>query len=107
MGTVRWEQSYVDDQLVVKEIHKVVVYKFTVGDVEDPDLYAADPIWKWQESNPGKFVMEHAIDKPIWHRRLDQSTYGYQYAIEAELEMKKLSEYYLKFGNENGITRSR
>ena len=103
MGAVRWEQSYVGDQLVVKEIHKVVVYKFTVGDVEDPDLYAADPIWKWQESEPGKFVMEHAIDKPIWNRYLDSSSYGHQYAIVAELEMKKLSEYYLRWGNKHGI----
>ena len=107
MGTVRWEQSYVGDQLVVKEIHKIVVHRFRLGDVEDPDLYASEPLYKWQESDPGKFVMEHAIDKPIWHRQLDQSTYGYQYAIEAELEMKKLSEYYLRFGDKNGITRSR
>jgi hypothetical protein len=98
MGKVRWEQSYEGDQLVVKEIHKVIVHRFRLGDVEDPDLYAAEPLYKWQESDPGKFIMEHAIDKPEWHRHLDQSTYGYQYAIVAELEMKKLSEYYLRFG---------
>jgi hypothetical protein len=98
MGKVRWEQSHEGNQLVVKEIHKVIVHRFRLGDVEDPDLYAAEPLYKWQESDPGKFVMEHAIDKPTWHRQLDQSTYGYQYVIEAELEMKKLSEYYLKYG---------
>ena len=103
MGKVRWEQSYEGDQLVIKEIHKVIVHRFRLGDVEDPDLYAAEPLYKWQESDPGKFIMEHAIDKPTWHRYLDQSTYGYQYAIEAELETKKLSEYYLRWGNKNGI----
>ena len=103
MGKVRWEQSYEGDQLVVKEIHKVIVHRFRLADVEDPDLYAAEPLYKWQESDEGKFIMEHAIDKPTWHRYLDQSTYGYQYAIEAELEMKKLSEYYLRWGNKNGI----
>ena len=107
MGKVRWEQSYEGDQLVVKEIHKVIVHRFRLGDVEDPDLYAAEPLYKWQESDPGKFVMEHAIDKPTWHRYLDQSTYGYRYTVEAELEMKKLSEYYLRWGNKNGITSSR
>ena len=107
MGKVRWEQYYEGDQLVVKEIHKVIVHRFRLGDVEDPDLYAAEPLYKWQESDEGKFIMEHAIDKPTWHRYLDQSTYGYQYAIEAELEMKKLSEYYLRWGNKNGITSSR
>jgi hypothetical protein len=103
MGKVRWEQSYEGDQLVVKEIHKIVVHRFRLGDVEDPDLYAAEPLYDWQQSDPGKFVMEHAIDKPTWHRHLDQSTYGYRYAIVAELEMKKLSEYYLRWGNKHGI----
>lgn len=98
MGAVRWEQSYVDDQLVVKEIHKVVVHKFTVGDVEDPDLYAAEPMWKWQQTEQGKFVMEHAITEPVWNRYLDYGSYGHQYSIVAELEMKKLSEYYLRWG---------
>lgn len=100
MGAVRWEQSYVDDQLVVKEIHKVVVYRFRVGDVEDPDLYAAQPIYDWQQTDQGKFIMEHAIDQPEWHRHLDHSHYGHEYAIVAELEMKKLSEFYLRWGND-------
>ena len=95
MGTVRWT---VDNNHTVKEIHKVVVYKFKMGDVEDPDLYAAEPMWKWQQSDAGKFVMEHAIEKPTWHRHLDHVTYGYQYAIVAELEAKKLSEFYLRWG---------
>jgi hypothetical protein len=103
MGTVRWEQSYVDDQLVVKEIHKIVVHKFTVGDVEDPEIYAAEPMWKWQQTDQGKFVMEHAIDKPVWNRYVDYGNYGHQYAIVAELEMKKLSEFYLRWGDNNGI----
>jgi hypothetical protein len=85
---------------IVKEIHKVVVHQFTMGDVEDPDLYAAEPMWKWQESEQGKFVMENAVDQPEWHRQLDPGTYGYKYAITAELEAKKLSEFYLKWGKD-------
>jgi hypothetical protein len=51
----------------------------------------------WQNSDAGKFVMEHAIETPIWHRQADPYNYGYQYAIVAELEKKKLSEFYLRF----------
>ena len=102
MGTVRWEQSHVDDQLVIKEIHKVVVHRFTLGDVDDPDIYAAGPLYDWERSEPGQFVMKHAIDKPVWHRHLDHSFYGYQYSIVAELEMKKLSEFYLRWGPVEG-----
>ena len=78
----------------------VAVHEFQMGDVEDPDLYAAEPILQWELHPAGKFIMENAIDKPQWHRHLDHTYGGYQYAITAELEAKKLSEYYLKWGND-------
>ena len=31
--------------------YTVVVHKFTVGDVDDPEIYAAEPIWKWQNTD--------------------------------------------------------
>ncbi len=98
MGRVRYRIVKVDGQEFVEEIHKVTVHTFSMGDVEDPDLYAAEPILKWQESDAGKFVMENCIEAPIWHRHLDYTCYGYRYAITAELEKKKLSEFYLRFG---------
>ena len=100
MGSIRWKVVDKDGQRVVEEIHKVVVHRFTMGDVEDPDLYAAQPIHEWEKSDPGQFVMKHAVDTPEWHRQVDQFSYGYEYAIIAELEMKKLSEFYLRWGND-------
>ena len=97
MGQVRYEYVGEDGQRSVKEIHKIVVHRFSMGDVEDPDLYAAQPLWEWQESEAGKFVLEHAVETPIWQRIPDTAHYGWQYAIIAELEKKKLSEYYLRF----------
>ncbi len=82
---------------VVKEIHKVVVHKFDLSDVDDPDIYAAGPIFDWERSEAGQFVMKHAVDKPEWHRHMDPMFMGYRYVIIAELEKKKLSEFYLKF----------
>ena len=98
MGTVRYQEIRKDGVTTIEEIHKVVVHRFKVSDVDDPDIYAADPIYKWEKSEPGQFVMKHAIDKPEWRRGLDSSFYGYNYIIIAELEMKKLSEFYLKWG---------
>ena len=46
----------------VHKIHTVVVHRFRMGDVEDPDLYAAQPLWEWQSSEMGKWVMERAVD---------------------------------------------
>jgi hypothetical protein len=82
---------------VVKEIHKVVVHKFDLSDVDDPDIYAAGPIYDWERSEAGQFVMKHAVDTPEWHRHMDPMWMGYRYVITAELEKKKLSEFYLKF----------
>jgi hypothetical protein len=98
MGSVRYT---VDDNHNVSEIHKVVVHTFHVASYNDPDIEAAEPIWKWQQTDAGKFVIENAIDEPEWHRYLEHLTLNYKYAIIAELEKKKLSEFYLRFGKIN------
>jgi hypothetical protein len=63
----------------------VCVHEIRMGDVEDPDLFVASPIWEWQQTPPGKFVMEHAVEKPYWINRLDHSTYSHVYKIIARL----------------------
>lgn len=100
MGTVRYQVIEKDGQEIVKEIHKIVVHQFLMSDVEDPDLYAAEPMWKWEKSEQGQFVMKNAIDTPEWHRHIDHVSYGHRYAIVAELESKKLAEFYLRWGND-------
>ena len=84
----------------VYQIHKVIVHRFTMGDVEDPDLYAAEPLFKWQASEMGKFVMEKSLETPVWHRMTDPANYGYQYAIEAWLKGPDYSFWVLKWGND-------
>ena len=100
MATVRFKVIEHNGQEIVQEIHKIVVHQFRVGDSEDPDIYAAEPILDWEHSEAGMFVMEHAVEQPVWHRNIDHASYGYQYIITAELEAKKLSEFYLKWGND-------
>jgi hypothetical protein len=68
-----------------------------MGDVEDPDLYAAQPIWEWQESPAGQFVMEHAVEKPYWIRQADYQSYGIQYKIIARLSEPNQTFFKLKF----------
>ena len=79
-----------------------VLYSFRLGDVDDPEIYAAQPIYEWQQTDAGKFVMEHSVDQPVYHQHIDHMNYGYQYAITAELEKKKLAEFYLRWGKPNG-----
>jgi hypothetical protein len=102
MGAIRYQV----ENDIVKEIHKVVVHKFDLGDVDDPDIYAAEPILDWQRSEAGQFVMKHAVDTPEWHRHMDPMFMGYRYIILAELEQKKLAEFYLKWGTPNGNSKT-
>ena len=74
-----------------------IVHEFSLSDVEDPDLLAAEPIWNWQQSDSGKWVMENAIQKPSWHRHIDIHTYGYRYQIRADLTDEQVTFFELKF----------
>ena len=84
----------------VHKIHTVVVHRFRMGDVEDPDLYAAQPLWEWQESEMGKWVMERAVDTPEWHRQMDQLQYHMQYAVVAKMKDVDYTFWVLKWGND-------
>jgi len=86
----------IDDR--VHEIHNVVVHKFNMSDVDDPELYAAEPLLAWQNSESGKWVMEHAMETPMWHRHMDYTSYGHVFAITAKLKAKDYSYYLLKWG---------
>jgi hypothetical protein len=81
------------------KIHKVIVHRFTMSDVEDPDLYAGQPLWEWQESEMGKWVMAKAVDTPEWHRQTDYVNYGYQYIITAKLKDIDYTFWTLKWGS--------
>lgn len=63
----------------------VCVHEVRLSDVEDPDLWVASPIWEWQQTEVGKFIMEHAVEKPYWISHMDPATYGHLYKIMARL----------------------
>ena len=80
------------------KIHKVIVHRFTMSDVEDPDLYAGQPLWEWQESEMGKWVMSHAVETPMWHRQTDLAQFHLSYAITAKLRGRDHTFWQLKWG---------
>jgi hypothetical protein len=80
----------------VEECREMIVHEFTLSDVEDPDLYAAQPLWEWQESEFGQWVMKNAADSPTWHRMVDPITYGYKYKITAKFMGPCLTEMLLR-----------
>ena len=80
----------------VEEVREVVVHEFTMGDVEDPELYAAEPLYKWEKSEEGQWIMEHAIETPCWYRIPDMLQYGYRFQVRAKLSGPRLTEYLLR-----------
>jgi len=75
----------------------VKVHQINMGDVEDPDLYVAQPIWEWQETEAGRWVMEHAVEKPFWHRALNPYNFGWTYYIIARLSEQDQTYWTLKW----------
>jgi hypothetical protein len=91
------EYRIIDDQVI--KISDLVVYRFRMGDVEDPVLYAGQPIHAWQQTEAGKFVMEHAVESPWWVRHMDPHDYGYQFVIMARMKESDQTFFKLKYVN--------
>ncbi len=79
---------------------KVVVHKFRLSDVEDPEIYAAQPIYEWQQTDAGRWVMEHSSPEPFWTIGFDHSIYGYRVSIVAQLSDIDNTYYQLKYGHQ-------
>ena len=75
----------------------IVVHEFKMGDVEDPDIYAAMPMMQWEKSEAGKFAMEHSLKQPEWVRLIDAASMGYVYRIVAYFDDKTHVLWKLKF----------
>jgi hypothetical protein len=75
--------------------HKV--FTFNVSDVDDPDLHASAPLWEWENTEAGKWVMANSSPKPEWVRYIDHQTYGYKYFIKAYFTPEQYTFWKLKF----------
>ena len=77
---------------------QVIVYRARLSDVDDPVLYAAEPLYRFEQSELGKWVMANAIpESVVWNTYIDQNTYGYQVIVKAEFQGSKITEYLLRW----------
>lgn len=81
----------------VQTIYKCHAVSFNITDSEEPDLYAADAIHKWQTSPKGSFITQHGKNLKI-DRNLNVSTMGWTYRITTEMADEHLNIYLLKYG---------
>ena len=78
---------------------RLIVHRFTVFESEDPDIWAASPLYDWEHSEMGQWVIDHSQGMPIWYRDgLDQQGH-YQYRIEAEFDTEWATIFQLKYAH--------
>lgn len=97
MEKIKFRRCEVDDDGNVHKIYLVDAGSVSVSDVEDPEIYAGAAIWDWQQTDKGKFIMEHGIN-PTFNRFIDHSRFCYVYKITAELKEEYASMFLLKYG---------
>lgn len=91
-----WEANILTDGTIEK-VHKVCVHTIRVSDVEDPDLFAAEPLDEWIKSEKGRWIMKHSRKQPIWDKNTTIADYYHTYYIIAWLEEKDLTYWKLKY----------
>lgn len=96
----RPEEVRIIDDVPVR-FSDVCVHEFLLNDVDDVDIYVASPIWEWQQSKSGCWVMEHAVTQPYYVQHMDVNTLGYQIRIMARLSDKDQTFWRLKWGGRN------
>ena len=80
---------------------RMIFHEFSMGDVDDVDIYVAQPIWEWQQTEHGKWVMEHGQDL-TYLTGPDVDTFGYKVSIVGDLpEGPHITEYFLRWPNRN------
>lgn len=79
---------------------RTLVHEFNMSDVEDPEIYAAGPIYSWQQTDAGQWVMKHSNPEPEWNIGFSHDTYGYQVRIIASLTEEEQTFFHLKYGNQ-------
>ena len=92
-------QQYIKIGDRVEKVNIVTVFEFTIHDVDDPELYAADPLWNWQHSDQGQWVMKNALETPMWYPMQEPMNYGWRYIVTAKLTGPRMTEWLLKYGN--------
>ena len=93
----KWQYNVrvIDGKHVVDS--EIVVHRFIVEWSDDPIIMAGEPLYKWEQSDAGKWVMEHAVEKPRWERFQDWRGFSQQFAVIARLTDQDQTYFRLRF----------
>ena len=77
---------------------KYIVHTIEMGDVEDPEIYAAEPILAFEKTDKGRWLMANSYKQLEFTIRPNERTYGWKVLIWSYLNEQDLSFYSLKWG---------
>lgn len=78
-------------------MHRVTFHSFIMGDVDDVDIYVAQPIYEWQQTEQGQWVMTHCKD-PLYTINPDGQSWGHRVILYGELEDRDATYFKLRWG---------
>lgn len=76
----------------------ITFHQFNLHDADDPEIYAAQPIWAWEQSEHGQWCMEHSIVPVSYRIVANHDIWGYRVDIYGDLTPADLTFYNLKWG---------
>lgn len=91
------ETRIVDDRPV--RYQDVCVHEILISDVEDPDVYVAEPLYEWTQSEAGRWIMANAEETPYWIRNTSFELWGHCFRVMARLSEANHVFWQLKWGN--------
>ena len=78
---------------------KTIVHEFSIGDVDDPEIYAAIPLWEFEKSEKGQWVMANSVSPVYWKvAPFPFLSFGIRYAIVAEFDDPEYAYWMLRWG---------
>lgn len=76
---------------------RMILHTFNMGDVEDVDIYVAQPIYEWQQTEKGAWCMSNATDL-TYDVTVNPNNFGYKIIIKGEVEQSQAVECILRWG---------
>ena len=77
--------------------HRIIACRFTIHEFDDPDIYAAEKLREWEQSDAGQWIMSDSLETPTWYRQSNYAIMGYIYIVVAWLSAENVTFFNLKF----------
>lgn len=77
-------------------MRRITFHTFTMGDVDDVEIYAAQPLWEWQQSEQGQWVMANCAE-PKYSIGPDGHSWGHRVSVYGEVDDSAATFFQLKW----------